>query len=333
MVKISLTNMKQYNSNSSQTFKPTKPNLKNYEIIFTTEHQEFIQFVLFIKFINKVKIYQQNIFNDLEYENFPYNGIIYSCKLTPMNPLIIQLEPLDLCTRVIIKKQIITPINNLELKPISWDKIFVINLPRRTDRKKQMEEFFLSTKINTSQYEFIDAFDGSDIEIQTQYQEKKNSNPSNPIITPGHFACLLSHLKAIELAKSRGYKQVMILEDDVNTNELDLISKLKSIELPYYDLLYLGGIMSKKKHFTTNWIFTKGTNIMGAYAYILSSSVFDIVLEGLKNLDEYIDFFYLKSIQRQKITIILNDIIKTDLNSSDTSHKSRIMIKRLDYIK
>jgi hypothetical protein len=72
---------------------------------------------------------------------------------------------------------------------------------------------------------------------------------------------------------------------------------------------------------------------MGAYAYILSSSVFDIVLEGLKNLDEYIDFFYLKSIQRQKITIILNDIIKTDLNSSDTSHKSRIMIKRLDYIK
>jgi hypothetical protein len=125
----------------------------------------------------------------------------------------------------------------------------------------------------------------------------------------------------------------MILEDDVNTNELELISKLKSIELPYFDLLYLGGIMSKKKHFTTNWIFTKGTNIMGAYAYILSSSVFDIVLEGLKNLDEYIDFFYLKSIQRQKITIILNDIIKTDLNSSDTSHKSRIMIKRLDYIK
>lgn len=125
----------------------------------------------------------------------------------------------------------------------------------------------------------------------------------------------------------------MILEDDVNTKEQDLISKLKSIYVPEYDLLYLGGIMSKKKYFSFNWAWSAETHIMGAYAYILSSKLYDIIITQLSNLDEYIDFYYLKQIQPNYKTIILDDIIKTDLTSSDTSHKSRDMIKRLEYIK
>ena len=335
MVKITLINMIHDNSKSNQTYKPTKQNLNKYEIIITSKSPVFIQFVLYVKFINKIKLFQSNLQNQIEYNNFPYNGIIYSCKITKSNPLQIQLDPLDTCTRVIIKKQIITPIiiPAIQLKPICWDKIFIINLPRRTDRKNQMEQFFLSSNIHPTQYEFIQAFDGTDETIRIQYEEKKKSSCEFPIITPGHFACLLSHLKVIEIAKSRGYNNVMILEDDVNTNEIDFVSKLHSIHVPQFDLLYLGGIMSKKKHFMTNWVYSGGTHIMGAYGYILSSSIFDIVLNQLSNLDEYIDFFYLKNIQSKYRTIILNDIIKTDLISSDTSNKSRIMIKRLDYIK
>ena len=58
-----------------------------------------------------------------------------------------------------------------------------------------------------------------------------------------------------------------------------------------------------------------------------------VVLNELANFDEYIDFYYLKNIQPKYKTIVLNDIITTDLSSSDTSNKSKIMIKRLDYIK
>jgi len=335
MVKITLINMKQDNSKFNQTFKPTKQNLNKYEIIFSSKFQEFIQFVLYVKFINTIKISQSNLSNQIEYKFFPYNGIIYSCKITPSNSLQIQLDPLDLCTRIIIKKQIVTPIIYpiIQLNPISWDKIFIINLPRRTDRKKQMEQFFLSSNIHPTQYEFIEAFDGLDESIRIQYEEKKKSINKFSIITSGHFACLLSHLKIIKIAKSRGYNNIMILEDDVNTNEIDLVSKLHSIQVPQFDLLYLGGIMSKKKHFMTNWAYSGETYIMGAYGYILSSSLFDIILNKLSNLDEYIDFFYLKNIQFQYKTIILDDIIKTDLTSSDTSNKSRIMIKRLNYIK
>ncbi len=342
MVNINLINMKEDNSDSSQIFKPTKPNLDKYEIIFTSEQDEFIQFILYVKFANSIKLIQSNTFDladqsnqiyPIEFKNFPYNGIIYSCKISPSIPLYIQIDPMDLCTRIILKNQISIPTNTIKLSPISCDKIFVINLLRRPDRKKQMEEFFSSTNIDLSQYEFIEAFDGTDPNILTQYYERKTSNPSNPIITAGHFACLLSHLKAIQLAKSRGYKKIMILEDDVSTTEQNLLLKLNSILVPNYDLLYLGGIMSKKKFFTPNWAYTNGTSVMGAYGYILSSKLFDKVLKDLSNLDEYIDFYYLKNIQPKYKTIILNDIIKTDLASSDTSHKSRVMVKRLDYIK
>ncbi len=333
MVLINSINMKQNTSISSQIYKPTKHNLDKYEIIFSSDNEEFIQFVLYVKFANSIILTQNNLSEQIEFKNFPYNGIIYSCKISLSNPLKIKLEPMDLCTRVIIKKKISLPLNLTQLNSISCNKIFVINLPRRLDRKKQMEQFFLSTNINTSQYEFIEAFDGTDPKILEQYNEKKNSIKDFPIITPGHFACLLSHLKAIQLAKSRGYRHIMILEDDVNTTESNLIAKLNSISLPYFDLLYLGGIMSKKKIFRTNWAYTGETKVIGAYGYILSSSLFDIVLKELSNLDEYIDFYYLKNIQSKYKTIILNDIIKTDLTSSDTSDKSRVMTKRLDYIK
>lgn len=334
MVSIELINMKPDNSKTYQIYKPTKTNLSKYSIVLNSKKSsQYMQFVLFVKFVNSIKISQSNTQNTLEYNIFPYNGIVYSCLITPETPINIIIEPLDLCSRIIIKKQIMTPIKNINLNPITWDKIFVINLARRSDRKKSMEKFFLIQNISPTDYEFIEAFDGQTPITQTKFELNKISNPSNPIITSGHFACLLSHLKAIQLAKSRGYKSIMILEDDVYTEEQNLISKLNSIQVPDYDLMYLGGIMSKKKCFASKWAWSGGTYIMGAYGYILSSKLFDHILAELSNLDEYIDFYYLKNIQSKYKTICLEDVIKTDLTTSDTSHKSRIMVKKLNMIK
>ena len=91
--------------------------------------------------------------------------------------------------------------------------------------------------------------------------------------------------------------------------------------------------MSKKKCFINKWAFGNGNKIVGAYGYILSSKIFDVILTGLEKFEEYVDIFYIKNIQIPFITIILNDFIKTSLESSDTSHKSKIMVKRLEYIK
>lgn len=339
MIKTILNNIEEDNSKSYKIFKPRKidksSKLSKYEIIYSSDAPVFLQFILYVKFANTIQITQSgNKTQTLEFVNFPYNGILYSSEITPQNSLTIRIDPMDLCSRIIIKNKLETPRISIEtqLKPIEWDKIFVINLARREDRKKQMEEFFTKSNIPQSQYEFIEAYDGLNPSILTRYQEIKKLNPSNSIITPGHFACLLSHLKVIQIAKSRGYKSIMVLEDDVNTGEPDLMAKLHSIQVPKYDMIYLGGIMSKKKHFTTGWAYSNGTNIMGAYGYMLSHSIFDTILSGLEDLDDYIDFYYLKNIQKKYKVICLEDIIKTDLASSDTSNKSRIMKKRLNYI-
>lgn len=335
MVKLTLINMKEeINDNNGKLYKiykPTKTLKNNYELVFevnkTDEKEgEFIQFILYVKFADTIKI--TNGENETNYKIFPYNGISYSCILDKKKNLTIKINPLDLCTKIIIHKYINNPVKSIVSNPICWNNIFIINLPRRTDRKEQMKTIML--KSNITNYEFIEAFDGLDNSIKSQYTELKKTNKTQ-IITSGHFACLLSHINAIKKAKENKYSRIMILEDDVFFNK-DIFNELQTMNVPDYDLLYLGGITSKKKVFTSGWGYSNDTNIIGAYAYILSSSIYDIVLNGLEKLSEYVDFFYLKKIQRNYRTIILNDIVKTDLSSSDTSHKSKKMIKRIKYI-
>ena len=334
MVKLTLINMKEEINNNKlyKMYKPIKTLKNNYELVFEVDELnkkegEYIQFILYVKFSDGIKI--SNGENKTNYDIFPYNGVIYSCVLNEKNNLSIRIKPLDLCTKIIIHKYINNPINSITLNHITWDNIFIINLLRRTDRKEHMEK--IMSQSNITNYEFIEAFDGQTNPIKSLYNKLKKSKKT-PIITSGHFACLLSHIKAIKKAKENEYKQIMILEDDVFFNA-DIIDKLYNMYVPKFDLLYLGGITSKKKVFIKGWGYSNNTNIMGAYAYILSSSIYDVVLNGLEKLTEYVDFFYIKEIQHNYNTIILNDIIKTDLSSSDTSHKSKKMIRRIEYIK
>lgn len=72
------------------------------------------------------------------------------------------------------------------------DKIFYINLDKRTDRRIEIED-----------------------ELQ-QYNLYDNAERFPAIYTPeqGILGCTMSHLAVIKLAKERKYKQVLILEDD-----------------------------------------------------------------------------------------------------------------------
>lgn len=72
------------------------------------------------------------------------------------------------------------------------DKIFYINLDKRTDRREQIEE-----------------------ELK-QYNLLNNAERFPAIHTPeqGILGCTMSHLAVIKLAKERNYKQVLIVEDD-----------------------------------------------------------------------------------------------------------------------
>lgn len=230
--------------------------------------------------------------------------------------------------KIFIKNKTINIYQINKLNKIHWDNIFIINLKRRSDRKSNIEKQLKLQKIN--KYEFVDAVDGTDTLVLNKFLELKNNNKTQ-IISPGHFACLLSHIGAIEEAKSRKYSNIMILEDDVHLCE-NFINKLKKINVPFYNMIYLGGIINKKKVFFSHWAVNE-KNILGAYGYILSSNLFDHVLSELKKMTNYVDLFYMRNIQSNYQVILLDDMVGTNLDSSDTSCKSSIMTHRLSYIK
>lgn len=289
-----------------------------------------IQFIAYENFIDWIEFNYLDLLNvqkTIKYDNLSDKGNLVSCIVNDKNILTIKFKPIDLCTKITLKNIKINLIKNY--CKIHWDNIFIINLKRRPDRQEQMVKRLQDASINT--YEFIEAFDGLDPEITNQFLEIKK-NQSNPIVTPGHFACLLSHIKAIKLAKDRNYSSIMILEDDVYFCN-DFLDKLSTITVSNFDMIYLGGIVSRKKIFLSDWAFCDGYKIMGAYGYILNESLFDKVLSKLEKLQDYVDLLYIKQIQPKYRVLLLNDFIKTDLTSTDTSHKSKKMVKRLEYIK
>lgn len=290
----------------------------------TLTHSQFQLYTKFVKFIiimidgKKKKI--SNIHPDGFLVSFDLNSNILDIEINffPINP----------DAKIFIKNQIVNIYKTIDMCKISWDNIFVINLKRRIDRKLQMIKNFKSNNIN--KYEFIEAFDGTDISIINKFYDLKK-NYKSQIINTGHYGCLLSHIKSIELAKSRKYKSVMILEDDIKICD-NFIDRINEIKIPPYHMIYLGGIIDKKKLFFSHWA-QDVKNILGAYGYILTADLYDYVLEKLKKMTDYVDLFYMKNIQQNYSVVLLDDLIKTNLDTSDTSGKSQIMTRKLSYIK
>ena len=314
---IKLKNVVKKEKNNLIEFKPKKINKNTYSIHISSDKNIFVQMKLYTKFIEHINI----IYGDRDI-NITSNNYLLAGKLGD-DTIKIVFKPFDYCSRIILKNINIT--YNLVLSNILWDNIYIINLVRRTERKNEM--IAQLEKQNITQYEFIDAYDGQNNNTIEEYNKIKENN--SLIVTSGHYACLLSHIKAIKKAKENNYNNIMILEDDILFCD-NFFSIINSIKIPCYDMIYLGGIIDKKKLFLNNWSQT--TKIMGAYAYILNISIYDTILDLLEKKNNYVDLIYLNYIQSNYRVYLLDDIIKTNLLTSDTSAKSKKIIKRLDII-
>lgn len=278
--------------------------LDNYILIYSKKQY---QFNLNWSFGNII-IKSNN--NEYKYDKQPLQGLTINLQF-PIKIII------NSNTKLYITKQIKIP---SKLQKPKLSKILVINLKSRNDRKQKIINMFIKYKIEN--YEFIEGIPG--IEFQEEFnliQDKTH------IINTGHYGCLLSHIKAIEYAKEKKYENVTILEDDViiNNNFIDIINNMY---LPDFDMLYLGGISSRGKLYS----YGRANKIMGAYAYTINNNMFDIILEILKTRNDYVDLQYLVHIQKKYNVFILNDIIKTNIETTDTADKSKKYIKQIEYI-
>jgi glycosyl transferase family 25 len=158
-----------------------------------------------------------------------------------------------------------------------FDKVFLINLKIRPEKLKISTKLLDSYNIEFELYEAIDCTKGIPEDIP---------RPRAGYLTnkPGAYGCLLSHLNVIRIAKERGYKNILILEDDIDLSK-DFIKlfdeKVKDLPKDWM-LFYLGG----SGHTAPNSIhltkitehISKTVKTMTTSSYAVNSSAFDIIL-------------------------------------------------------
>ncbi|KAI1479038.1 glycosyltransferase family 25 protein [Daldinia eschscholtzii] len=91
---------------------------------------------------------------------------------------------------------------------LGFEKIFVIGLPSRTDRRDGM---ILQTAISNFEFEFIDGVDGKDIPdkaIPTSHELKRLDNPT--------LGAWRAHINAIQEVVRRNLSSALIMEDDAD---------------------------------------------------------------------------------------------------------------------
>jgi GR25 family glycosyltransferase involved in LPS biosynthesis len=195
---------------------------------------------------------------------------------------------------------------------INIEYIFVINLKKDYMRRKKISKLF--EKYNITNFEFFDAINGNDYE--KEYNEvKKNGSKIKSI---GHYGCLKSHLQVLKISKNRKYKNILILEDDIFFNE-NIIQKIQNIEIPYTDIIYLGGISKYVKMFYDEYAYAK--HIYGCFGYLVKNTCFDKIIKLYETKENCIDIM-LSHLQYQNNYVVLNNYVLTNIENTNTSKKT-----------
>ena len=167
-----------------------------------------------------------------------------------------------------------------------FDKIICINLARRTDRWKEMQEQFKKHNLDVLRF---NAVDGNPMKWKSDHFGGKQNSFN------GAMGCIASHVNIYSLAKQNNWKNILILEDDCDF--IDNLNEIfeKSIEtLPKkWDLLYLGGVHETRNgQFEPekfNEYFVRAKRIITTSCYAVNCTAYDLILNTVLEKMPYFD--------------------------------------------
>jgi hypothetical protein len=184
-----------------------------------------------------------------------------------------------------------------------FDRVLVINLDERPDKWSRMEKRLTSAGI-----ENFERLPGIRRELG-DFPSSMYSGMNLKRVPPerisrylaGSCGCKLSHANAIQLARDRGYKRVLILEDDAILTK-DALPRFanawRELEEYPWDMLYLGGRhrSRRKAHYhSPNLIRVLCT--YQTHAYAVAQSGYDVLLEKIKCSNNEVDVLYADYVQ------------------------------------
>lgn len=163
-----------------------------------------------------------------------------------------------------------------------FDKIFCINLDRRKDRWEEtvseLKKWDVLKNVNR-----ISAVDGNKL---------KNNYP----IKNGELGLIETHLKLIRNAKSKKYKNILLIEDDIEfTEEINNIDNYFNLLPNDWDMLWLGGnhnIHAGKKINLINDKIIKCDETYATQCVAINNSVYDLLIDVLIKKEKPLDVYY-----------------------------------------
>jgi GR25 family glycosyltransferase involved in LPS biosynthesis len=171
-----------------------------------------------------------------------------------------------------------------------FDNIYVLNLNRRPDRWEKIEKKLNDIGIK---YERFSAIDGNYLIIDNDFS---NFRPGTGMIENKYaYACLLSHIEIVKDAKEKGYKRILIFEDDVLISKDIKVHLQKLRKIKDWKLLYLGASQYRwNLDFIEDFYYSK--NSLGTFAYAIDESVYNDILQigNTKSIDNYLAEIQLK---------------------------------------
>jgi GR25 family glycosyltransferase involved in LPS biosynthesis len=169
------------------------------------------------------------------------------------------------------------------------DKVIYINLESRQDRRQSIEH-----ELN---------------QLGVEYER------FNAIATPGFgiLGCGKSHLAVIELAKQRGYQNVLILEDDthfvLDRKEIDLLLNQFFDSKIDYDVLFLSYVIYSGED-TPYPFLRRGLHTTTATAYIVNCHYYDELINLYQFSTKMLE-------QTREHWNYANDLVWKDLQKKD----------------
>lgn len=172
-----------------------------------------------------------------------------------------------------------------------FDKVFYINLKKDTDRNQNMINQFNQFGItNYERFEGVEPTQGYELDLNSESVKYsiRNFIKNDYRYVLGTYYCRKSHLEVIKLSHQRGYKRVLILEDDVIflADPNQLLSFNANI-LNDWDMMYFGGLI---EHNFRN-------QIVEAHAYSVKHTLFKDIINMCEPSGMEVDNFYAKIIQ------------------------------------
>jgi GR25 family glycosyltransferase involved in LPS biosynthesis len=174
----------------------------------------------------------------------------------------------------------------MKLSDLKFDKVYCINLERRTDRRNHAVEQF--QKLGIDNYQFYPAIDASTLGLRANAQH----------LTFGMVGCYMSHYMIFREAYMNGYDRVLIFEDDFNPIRGG--AALIADALPHipndWEFAYLGYSYSgkyekhRKEAITINSYWAIPGHNWGTQCFMIQGKeTFKKLLDGLATMRDQVD--------------------------------------------